>query len=71
MSAYVTLVLKRAKLIDLGNFMRCMLYRLNLVAANRGFSDEAAVLNERGRIFKLSGAAVNNFCRSVEVEHIL
>ena len=51
--------------------MRCMLYRLNPVAANRGFSDEAAVLNERGRIFKLSGAAVNNFCRSVEVEHIL
>ena len=36
--------------------MRFMLYRLHPAAANRGFLDEAGVLNERGSTFKLSGA---------------
>ena len=47
-----------------------MLYRLNLAADNIAFVDEAAVLNEWGGTFKLSGAAVKNFCGLFEVECI-
>ena len=47
-----------------------MLYRLNPAAANGGFADEVAVLNARGRSFKLSGAAVKNFCGSFDTGHI-
>ena len=47
-----------------------MFFKLNPAAANRGFLDEAGVLNERGRSFKLSGATVKNFCGLFEVEHI-
>ena len=36
--------------------MRFMFFKLNPAAANRRFSDEAAVLNEWGSTFKLSGA---------------
>ena len=50
--------------------MRFMLYRLNSAAANGGFADEVAVLNARGRSFKLSGAVVKNFCGSFDAEHI-
>ena len=47
-----------------------MFFKLNPAAANRRFSDEAAALNERGSTFKLSGAAVKNFCGSFDAEHI-
>ena len=50
--------------------MRFMFFKLNPAAANRRFSDEAAVLNEWGSTFKLSGAAVKNFCGLFEVECI-
>ena len=50
--------------------MRFMLYRLNSAAAKGGFTDEVAVLNEWGSTFKLSGAAVKNFCGLFEVECI-
>ena len=50
--------------------MRFMLYRLHPAAANRGFLDEAGVLNERGSTFKLSGAVVKNSCGLFEVEYI-
>ena len=50
--------------------MRFMFFKLNPAAANRRFSDEAAVLNEWGSIFKESGAAVENFCGLFEVECI-
>ena len=50
--------------------MRFMFFKLNPAAANRRFSDEAAVLNEWGSTFKLSGAAVKSFCGSFEVECI-
>ena len=50
--------------------MRFMLYRLHPAAANRGFLDEAGVLNERGSTFKLSGAAVKILCGSFDAEHI-
>ena len=47
-----------------------MLFKLNPAAANRGFLDEAGVLNERGSTFKLSGAPVKNFCRPFDTGHI-
>ena len=50
--------------------MRFMFFKLNPAAANRGFLDEAGVLNERGSTFKLSGAAVKNSCGLFEVECI-
>ena len=50
--------------------MRFMLFKLNPAAANRRFSDEVAVLNARGRSFKLSGAPVKNFCRPFDTGHI-
>ena len=50
--------------------MRFMFFKLNPAAANRGFLDEAGVLNERGSTFKLSRAAVKNFCGSFDAEHI-
>ena len=50
--------------------MRFMFFKLNPAAANRRFSDEAAVLNEWGSTFKLSGAAVKILCGSFDAEHI-
>ena len=50
--------------------MRFMFFKLNPAAANRRFSDEAAVLNEWGGTFKLSGAVVKNSCGLFEVEYI-
>ena len=50
--------------------MRFMFFKLNPAAANGGFADEVAVLNARGRSFKLSGAPVKNFCGSFDAEHI-
>ena len=50
--------------------MRFMFFKLNPAAANRRFSDEAAVLNEWGSTFKLSGAAVKNSYGLFEVECI-
>ena len=50
--------------------MRFKLYRLHPAAANGGFADEVAVLNARGRSFKLSGAPVKNFCRPFYTGHI-
>ena len=50
--------------------MRFMLYRLNLAADNIAFVDEAAVLNEWGSTFNLSGAVVKNSCGLFEVEYI-
>ena len=51
--------------------MRFMFFKLNPAAANRGFLDEAGVLNERGSTFKLNGAAVKVLCGSFDAEHIL
>ena len=50
--------------------MRFIFFKLNPAAANREFSDEAAVLNEWGSTFKLSGAAVKILCGSFDAEHI-
>ena len=50
--------------------MRFMFFKLNPAAANRGFSDEAAVLNKWGSTFKLSGAVVKNSYGWFEVGHI-
>jgi len=50
--------------------MRFMLHRLHPAAANGGFADEVAALNERGSTFKLSRAAVKNFCGSFDTGHI-
>ena len=47
-----------------------MFFKLNPAAANRRFSDEAAVLNEWGSTFKLSGAVVKNSYGWFEVGHI-
>ena len=47
-----------------------MFFKLNPAAANRRFSDEAAVLNEWGSTFKLSGATFKNFCGLFDAEHI-
>ena len=59
------------ELTNLGNRMRLILNKSDPGAVKRAFTDEVAVLNERDSGFKLTRAAVNNFCRPFEAECIL
>ena len=50
--------------------MRLIANKSDSDAANRAFAGEVMVLNKLGRSFKLTGAKVNNICRSFKAERI-